>query len=60
MNQTPLLSHELPICMFKYHDFICDYPWNKDVNGFVNVDTVEQITYENIMDAITLFKLFQL
>ena len=36
------------------------YPWNKDVNGFVNVDTVEQITYENIMDAITLFKLFQL
>ena len=35
-------------------------PWNKDVNGFINVDRFEQITPENIMDSITLFKLINL
>jgi len=36
------------------------WPWNKEVNGFINVHSVVQITPENIMDAITLFKLLQL
>ena len=35
-------------------------PWNKDINGFVNVNSFDQITPENILDSITLFKLLQL